>query len=98
MTGSSENISEPNKNQKNNILVEERGSWVMSQNYLRRRKRTCGCISAIQISTPKHTVYAHGIGPFTCKEQVFQDTLKNTRKERTRSNLESMNNFWENFK
>ena len=99
MTGSTENIREPNKNHEN-IIVEEKGSNMqLSQNYMQRRKRTCGCSSAIQISTPKHTVFSQGaIGPSTWKEQLFQDTLKDTRKERTQKNFQGIHSFWEKFK
>lgn len=97
--GTSKELSIPKtKRNTNEILVEEMGNPCLSNNIMRRRRRDCGCSSVIQISTPKHSAFSNRAAPFTCKEQVFQETLKQTRHQRNRASLKTMNNFWENFK
>ena len=63
----------------------------------RRKQRACGCASAVNIATPKHTVNTFSTGFNTCKEQVFEKVLRDTRKDRTQSNYQSMTGFWKNF-
>lgn len=93
MTGKSEENPRILSNQ-NNILVEEMGN-IISQNTNRRNQRQGG--SVVQIGTPKYSAYTRR-SKRTCKEQIFTDTLRQTRQARNRISLKSMNDFWEGFK